>query len=122
MKKVVIGLKVLLAVCLMGVISAVLSGCGNSGTTNSNITNSSASTTNSAAQTTTTSAANIGNSSVSAVPTVSSVQAGGTFDVNIVVNTSIRPGGFSLFSIGIQPKYNVFQPNLAIISAILGGK
>ena len=89
MKKVVIGLKVLLAVCLMGVISAALSGCGSSGTTISNVTNSGASTTtNGAAQTTTTSSANIGNSSVSAVPTVSSVQAGGTFDVNIVVNTS----------------------------------
>jgi Cohesin domain len=87
-KKVVIVLKMLLAVCLMGVISAALSGCGSSGTSNNNITNSSASTTNSAAQTTTTSAANIGNSSVSAVPSVSSVLAGGTFDVSIVVNTN----------------------------------
>lgn len=88
MKKVVIGLKVLLAMCLMGIISAALSGCGSSGTSNSNVTSSSASSTSIAAQTTTTSAANIGNSSVSAVSSVSSVQAGGTFDVNIVVNTN----------------------------------
>ena len=88
MKKVVIRLKVLLAVCLIGVICAALAGCGSSGTSNSNVANGNTNTTNSAAQTTTTASANIGNSSVSAVPSVSSVQAGGTFDVNIVVNTS----------------------------------
>lgn len=88
MKKVVIGLKVLLAMCLIGVISAALSGCGSSSTSNSNVTNSNANTTNSAVKTTATASVNIGNSSVSLVPSVSSVQAGGTFDVNIVVNTT----------------------------------
>jgi hypothetical protein len=84
-KKVVFGLKVILTMCLATVISVALLGCGSS------IPSSSDSTANNVATTTATTmvaTTNIGNSSVSAMPSVSTVQAGGSFDVSIVVNTS----------------------------------